>query len=259
MNTEKTMELREIMKSFTQSDPSKHIPTDQESGLPQPPIDRVRGGTPLIPLTKEFSQLLRTDSFLSILNSRVSRRTYSDEPLSLSELAFLLWSTQGVKVVGKTRRATLRTIPSGGARHALECYLFVNRVEGLTPGLYHYLALDHTLEFMGSPAHQSETLTEVLGGQTFAGNAPVCFIYTAIPNRMEWRYENAQKYTLIEAGHACQNLYLACEAVGLGTCAIGEYHQAELDTLLGLDSAPSASPENEFSVYVACVGKPKTE
>ena len=54
---------------------------------------------------------------------------------------------------------------------------------------------------------------------------------------------------LIDAGHLCQNLYLACEALGLSTCAVGAYDQTGMDGLLRLDG------EEEFVVYMAPAGK----
>jgi len=54
---------------------------------------------------------------------------------------------------------------------------------------------------------------------------------------------------LLDAGHVCQNLYLACEAIDCGTCAVGAYDQKLIDKFLALDG------ENEFVVYVAPVGK----
>jgi SagB-type dehydrogenase family enzyme len=67
---------------------------------------------------------------------------------------------------------------------------------------------------------------------------------------MEWRYDvAAHKVIALDAGHVCQNLYLACEAVDAGTCAIGAYDQEELDDLLGVDGI------EEFAIYLAPVGK----
>ena len=54
---------------------------------------------------------------------------------------------------------------------------------------------------------------------------------------------------LLDAGHVCQNLYLACESLGLGTCAIGAYSQEKLDAFLGLDG------QEEFAVYLSPVGR----
>ena len=79
-----------------------------------------------------------------VLNRRRSRRQYTGDPLTLEELSFLLWATQGVqKVLGNG--ITQRTAPSGCARHPLETYLSVHRVDGLEPGLYRYLPLKHKL------------------------------------------------------------------------------------------------------------------
>jgi SagB-type dehydrogenase family enzyme len=78
------------------------------------------------------------------------------------------------------------------------------------------------------------------------------FIRTAIPYRTEWRYgTDSLKYILIGAGHVCQNLYLACEALGAGAgaCVILSYDQSAMDRYLGVDG------EDEMSIYCATVGK----
>ena len=61
--------------------------------------------------------------------------------------------------------------------------------------------------------------------------------------------DHAHKNMLIDAGHICQNLYLAAESIGAGTCAVGAYDQGGLDTLFELDG------EDEYLVYLAPVGK----
>ena len=246
------MELREMMKASSDDSTS-----DQSEGLPQPAMDKQCGGSRLIPLARQFDHVIKNNDYFNLLNSRVSRRKYTEASLTKDELAFLLWATQGVKeVIGGKRKATLRTVPSAGARHPFETYLFINRVDGLEPGLYHYLALEHKLEFIGSIEDQVDRVSSAYCGQTFFGSAPVSFVWTVIPYRSEWRYcTDAQKYALLDAGHVCQNLYLACEAIGCGTCAIGAYDQALADELLGLKSSPSFENDNEFVVYAASVGK----
>jgi len=67
---------------------------------------------------------------------------------------------------------------------------------------------------------------------------------------MEWRYGlAAHKVIAIEAGHVCQNLYLACEAIGAGMCAMAAYDQEKMDEFLGVDG------EDEFAIYLASVGR----
>jgi SagB-type dehydrogenase family enzyme len=126
----------------------------------------------------------------------------------------------------------------------------VLKVEGLDNGIYRYLPLDHSLVFIRGidklPAH----LTAAARGQGFTGQAAVTFIWTAIPSRTEWRYAEASyKVIALDAGHVCQNLYLACEAIGAGTCAIAAYNQTLADDLLEVDG------DEEFTIYMAPVGK----
>lgn len=183
------------------------------------------------------------------LASRESRRQYSDKPLSLDELAFLLWSAQGVRD-RRGDRAVLRTTPSAGARHAFETWLLVLRVEGLAPGLYRYLSLSHELAFLREVPDSEQAISDATLGQDFIGEAAAVLIVTALPARMEWRYgDAAYKVIALDAGHLMQNLYLACECVDAGTCAIAAYHQERLDALLGVDG------DEEFAVYLAPVGK----
>ena len=258
MNREEYMDRillqRELMKGYTKNE--EDVQSDQNEKLPQPPLEKGAISSKIIPLTKDFDNVIKNNNFLEILNNRVSRRNYSKEALSLVELSFLLWATQGVKkVIGKERKATMRTVPSAGARHPFETYVFVNNVEGLEAGLYHYIALEHTLEFVQTINDQVDSLSIATFGQVFYANAPVAFAWTVMPYRTEWRYTvKAHKYALIDIGHVCENLYFACEALGLGTCAIGAYDQEAFDGLLNLDSKPSSDKNAEFVVYAASVG-----
>jgi SagB-type dehydrogenase family enzyme len=123
-------------------------------------------------------------------------------------------------------------------------------VEGLENGIYRYLPLEHSIMHVRDVENLSEHLIAATHGQGFAGRAAVTFIWTAVPERTEWRYAEASyKVIALDAGHVCQNLYLACEAIGSGTCAIAAYNQTLVDTLLGVDGF------HEFGIYMAPVGK----
>jgi SagB-type dehydrogenase family enzyme len=100
------------------------------------------------------------------------------------------------------------------------------------------------------PGDDSAALDEALLGQFW--NSTCVIMWAAVPYRSEWRYGRAaDKLVALDAGHSCQNLYLACESLGLGTCAIGAYNQEKLDAYLGLDG------EDMFALYAAPVGWPK--
>ncbi len=223
--------------------------TDQNRGVEPPPVHKP------CPADVRRIALPRPDPdalFMPLgaaIHSRESRRHYGEQPLSLQELSTMLWATQGIhRTLGPG--TALRTVPSAGARHALETYLCILDVEGLEAGLYRYLPGDHDLAALSVPADLGSQLPGATLGQTFTASAAVVFVWTCIPYRMEWRYAGASyKVIALDAGHLCQNLYLACEAVGCGTCAIAAYDQDLMDELVNVDGI------DEFVVYLAPVGK----
>jgi len=231
------------------------IRSDQESGVPQPPMEEpYPEDAKTIGFPSVESLDLRKPDIRKCLKDRRSRRAYADIPLSKDELGYLLWSSIGVeRVIPAYRRtgyATLRTVPSAGARHAFETYLAINNVDSLDPGVYRYLAMNHTLLHVAKPKKMKEKLIELALGQGFAGVAPAVFFWVCIPYRGEWRYHHeAHKVMLLDVGHICQNLYLAAESIECGTCAIAAYDQDKADAFLGLDG------EDAFVVYFAPLGK----
>lgn len=225
--------------------------TDQSLKVDPPPVVKPFDETaPRInlPPPGEWGDTGRAD-FLETVRKRRSRRKYSNSPFSMGEIAYLAWTTQGVqKMAGNV--ATLRPVPSAGARHAFETYIVVNRVEGLEKGIYRYLPVEHQLILEEKNPRAPVGIAEACFGQKFIGTAAAVFVWTTIPYRMEWRYGLAShKMIALDAGHVCQNLYLACEAIGAGACGIAAYDQEEVDALLGVDG------DEEFTIYLAPAGK----
>ena len=243
--------LREnIGMEFIEGTKHRREPSDQMKGLPQPPLERApEEGKPLIDLPDPAKVQVKGIDLTPAINERVSVRKYTETPLTLEELSYLLWCTQGVKQV-TTRPATLRTVPSAGSRHAFETYLLVNRVEGLEPGLYHYHGLPHKLTALDLDLGMTEKINNASGKQGFPATSAVTFIWAVDVYRMFWRYqERGYRYIFLDAGHVCQNLYLAAEAAGAGACAVGAYDDDEMARLLGLDG------KEQFVAYMAAVGK----
>jgi len=195
----------------------------------------------------KFSQ----EDIASVINLRKSIRSYQQIAISLSELSYLLWCTQGVKEV-ISDIATKRTVPSAGARHALETTLLVNRVDGLKPGLYRYLSLEHQLGISKIDDYISDEIVKASFGQDFIKNSAVTFIWTAVIYRMKWRYgERAYRYIFLDAGHVAQNLYLSAESIGCGACAIAAFSDDEMSRILNIDG------KEQFVIYMAAAGKKK--
>ena len=226
------------------------------------PIERKATETPP-PMEKPYSpdaEIIRLTepgllddvpvNFLEIVELRASVRRYRDEPLTMKELSFLLWCTQGVKM--KTPQGTtLRNVPSAGARHALETYLLIQRVEGLTPGLYRFLALEHALLPIETGEEALEKFFPCFIGPGMIRGSAVTFLWVADFRRMTFRYgRHSARFIFLDAGHVCQNLYLAAQTAGIGVCAVGAFYDDDLNAALHFNGY------DDFVVYSATVGKP---
>ena len=243
---------RNFMHGYRDNDPyDEDFESDQDLKLPQPPLVKApmaQDGN-RITLTKDFSQLPMVHHLPQLIESRRSARIYTQDEMSLTQLSFLLWACQGVKSIRGKAYATLRTVPSGGARHPFETYLVVRKVDRLKPGVYHYMPMDHELEFLHELEDMDSKINESLCGQSWAAKANVLFYWSMVPYRAEWRYGiNAHRVALIDAGHMGENLYLACTGIGLGCCAIGAFRDELCNQMLTLDG------EEEFTLYVVPVG-----
>lgn len=222
----------------------------QMAGMPQPPLeldfDRSKK---VFELPQPGEIEVNTLDVRKAIELRRSIRSYSGQSLAIDELAYLLWCTQGVQKVVMDS-ATLRNVPSAGARHALETFLLLNNVDGMNPGIYRYLALEHMLTEINLQPELADRVTEACFGQKMVKACPAVFIWVAVICRMNWRYASrGYRYILLDAGHVCQNLYLAAESLGCGVCAIGAYSDDGINKILNLDG------REHFVVYMAALGK----
>ena len=225
-------------------------PSPQSLGVPLPPLELpVPEGTEIIPLPDGKSIKLDKLDLIQLVEQRESLRKYSDESLSLEELAYLLWGTQGIKSIS-AKPISKRTVPSAGSRHPFETWMLINRVEGLQPGLYRYLSLEHQLAHLKADADIAEQLANACLKQQHIRNSAVTFVWVADVQRTVWRYcQRGYRYMFLDAGHVCQNLYLLAESIGCGMCAIAAYTDELVNDVLGLDG------ENQFAIYLASLGR----
>lgn len=224
--------------------------SDQSKGIPPPALQLAYPeDIDVIPLPEWNEIDISRENVATVINQRKSIRQYQATMVSLSELSYLLWCTQGVKEV-ISDLATRRTVPSAGARHALETTLLVNRVEELEAGLYRYLSLEHQLAVIQNKKSDVDEIVNASFGQDFIRHSAVTFIWSAVIYRMKWRYgERAYRYIFLDAGHIAQNLYLSSESIGCGVCAIAAFSDDEMNRILNFDG------KEHFVIYMAAVGK----
>lgn len=182
------------------------------------------------------------------LQERASVRDYGLGALTLGEVSQLLWASQGI--TREHGEWQFRTAPSAGALYPIETYLGVNRVDGLTGGLYHYEIRFHRLAFLREDPLVGMGLTRAALGQTVCQRAALVLIWTAVIARSARKYgERAYRYIYMDAGHVAQNVYLASTGLGLGCCAIGAFFDDEVNAVLDVDG------REETTIYMATIGR----
>ncbi len=219
--------------------------TDRHLGLERPSLFKELSGNK-IQLGKEFPNINKV-SLTEAIKNRRSTRKYSSTPLSFEEVSYLLYETCRIDFV-KNGKVVFRSIPTGGATNAMETYVYINNVEGINQGLYHYTQNKHELTLI----EQNDSLYDQVNTAMMRQlrSASIVVFFTAVIYRSEYKYAHtAHKMVMIEAGHAGQNLSLSCEAINSGAVCIAAYDQALCDQLLQIDG------EEEFTTYIVALGK----
>ncbi|MEJ5367855.1 MAG: SagB/ThcOx family dehydrogenase [Bryobacteraceae bacterium] len=165
------------------------------------------------------------------LLERRSVRSYSRAPLSLEDIAQLLWAAQGI-----TSRGGYRTAPSAGALYPLETFLCAGRVEGLPAGVYKYRPQAHELLRL-SEGDFRDRLAGAALGQAWIREAPVTVALASVMSRITGRYQQrGVRYAWMEAGHAAQNVLLQAAALGLGAVPVGAFDDRAVQRILRMAS-----------------------
>lgn len=167
------------------------------------------------------------------LAQRRSVRKYGARALTMQEVSQLLWAAQGI-----TASWGGRTAPSAGALYPLELYLAAGNVKGLARGLYHYAPAESALRLVrGGDARQA--LFKACLRQGCVRDAPVVLIIACVESRTARKYGGrATRYVDIEVGAVCQSVHLQCESLGLGTVAVGAFHDRAVSRVMGEKPAP---------------------
>ena len=192
---------------------------------PLPPPDRT-GGQPLA----------------ALLQARQSVRSFAPDSLQPKEIGQLLWAAGGLTVT--EGRLTHRTIPSAGALFPLEFYLLTAR------GVAHYNIQAHALEWLQDKDRRDD-LSKAALGQGWMRVAPAVIVIAAEPARTTVKYgERGERYAIMEAGFAGQNILLQAIALGLGAVPVGAFEDGEVSEVLGL-------PEGRLPMLIVPVGRPR--
>ncbi len=177
------------------------------------------------------------------LSKRRSLRHYKPGSLQLKEISQLLWAAQGI-----TGEENKKTAPSAGALYPLEIYVLAANVEGLVPGVYHYLPVDHSLLQIAEGDKRIQLSAAALMQPVIRDCAAV-LIFAGNYNRSTNKYfERGKRYVHIETGHSAQNVFLQAVPLQIGTVTVGAFADRLVKKVLEL-------PQNEEPIYLMPLGK----
>lgn len=214
---------------------------------------REHPGSPWTPLP---SGIQDEASLSSAIAGRLSCRAFAPDAISLETLASVLRAAYGIeRRSGGDQFALLdRPAPSAGGMYPLEVSLLVRAVDGLAPGVYHYVPAADGLECLRDGELPPTFVTYLFMGQHWVAAAAAVVVLSVVPARSLTKYgDRGYRYLLLEAGHVMQNVNLMGTALGLGSVNLGGFYDDELAGLLRID------PEVEFPVYAAAIGLPSEQ
>jgi len=221
---------------------------------PMPPIYKDIAG-PRFGLVGPRATLARRSLGHALLRRRTCREFRPGElPRSVVEkVTVLTFGRLGWLDGGPYGKLLHRAAPSGGARHAVECYLAALNVRGLRRGLYHYSVRDNALVSLPNGVSR-EQVARFMRGQRGLADASAVFLMSAVFGRSQWKYRDPRAYRvlLLDLGHICQNLLLVATSLGAGAFCTAAFDDDAIDRYLGLDGV------SEGVMYVAGIGRPAT-
>lgn len=199
-------------------------PADTDKALTQLPQPQTRGGMTLA----------------EAIATRRTIRSFGAASLTAEQVGQLCWAAQGIT----DREQGLRTAPSALKLYAIRVYV----IDGA--GAYEYIPQSHALQALGI-ADAPGRIRACIGSEALRA-APVIMILAMEPERLRARCgEKAERFSLLEAGHVCQNVLLQATGLGLAAVPVGGLDEAKAAEALGL-------PEGVRPVYAIPVGEVKS-
>lgn len=231
----------------------------RQHGLPPLPVEPS-----VSPESQRALPRIERDDFDALLDTRTTCRNYDPQahvPLAtFSQLMARVFGARGTGHPAPGFDVYKRTSPSGGSLHPTECWLIVQRVEGIAPGVYQYRIDTHALEPVVpaiAPPQPGDAGTRPLGdttprawtadelrafariavaGQDFFADAAVLCVLAPRFRRNFWKYRNhakAYRVCVLDAGHLSQTLQLCATQAGLGPFVTGAINEIDLERAFG--------------------------
>lgn len=171
--------------------------------------------------------------FMKAVKLRHSTRSFNTERIpDMHVMGQLLWATAGVNRQAETPEKGNpidRCNPTALNSQEISVYLFGK------DAVYEYMPRTHSLRFVYAGDHRNLLAGTSGFRQDFVMDAPYTVLFVADYGKLPGG-EEARLMAAVDAGIACENLNLACAAMGLATVPRATMDKAALSGLLGLSA-----------------------
>lgn len=194
------------------------------------------------------------ESLGSVIRSRRSIREMGKKPLTMEQLATLLYygdgpsgrfdfntfnNMPGTVTLGSDYTGVVRCSPSGGGLYPITLYFVAFNVKGLEKGIYTYLPLTQSIRLIRRLSDAD--LEEYDRISTFGINIDnktlgiaVYYVYSLYDNSRKYG-DMAMQFSYIEAGEIAENIQLTATGLDLAATDIGGYEKGPAESFLGID------------------------
>jgi len=179
------------------------------------------------------------------IKARRTVRRFSERPLTEDQVMKLIWAAQGIT----DRKRGYRSVPSAGALYPLEIHAVIGQetVKSLDAGAYWHSPVREVIKRIVED-DLCVDLARASLNQMWMAQAPVSLVVSAVYARTMRKYgKRGIRYAHIEAGCACQNVFLMAAELGLAAGIVGAFEDAAVASLLNL-------PEGTTPLLVMPVG-----
>jgi SagB-type dehydrogenase family enzyme len=199
----------------------------------------------------------KEESFWRILYDRRTRRSFLRKKMSFMDFSRIMlwtWGQTNTMEDPDVGEYILKTSPSGGARHPIEVYPLILRVDGISQGLYHYSVRYHELELLKAGNFENLAV-HLCAEQKWVRNSSVVFFMTAKLERSMWKYfqSHAYRVILLDAGHLGQTFHLVCTKLKLAPFTTAATNDSKIESIIGIDGI------TEIPLYTAVAGIPNNK
>ncbi|MCR6850384.1 SagB/ThcOx family dehydrogenase [Bacillus sp. IBL03825] len=188
-----------------------------------------------------------------VLLQRRSNRPWCIGHLTIEQLSIILYyanlETYFLRTEAEKNYNTNPELLLNSAFSALETYFFVFKVDGLTPGLYHYDPRKHQVTLIKEGHFENEVVRMCIGQDRPKG-AACTFVISSVWKRYMYRYRHARAYRtlLVNVAELAQKYILLATALNFSNFLTPALQDEYADELLGVNGY------EEAPLYVVAIG-----